>query len=55
MAEGTHDVLIIGGGPAGLACALYTARAKLSTCVLDRAPGAGALASTAKIANYPGI
>ncbi|MCX8053613.1 MAG: FAD-dependent oxidoreductase, partial [Armatimonadetes bacterium] len=39
----------------GLACAIYTARAKLSTIVLDRAAGTGALASSAKIANYPGV
>ena len=50
-----HDVIVIGGGPAGLSCAIYTSRARLSTVVLDRAPGAGALANSTKIANYPGV
>ena len=49
------DVLIIGGGPAGCACALYTARSALTTNILDKNPSVGALAITHKIANYPGI
>lgn len=49
------DVVIIGGGPAGCSCALYTARASLKTVVLDKNPAVGALAITHKIANYPGV
>ena len=49
------DVLIIGGGPAGCACALYTARSALKTIILDKNSGVGALAITRKIANYPGV
>lgn len=49
------DVVIIGGGPAGCTCALYTARANLKTVIIDKNPAVGALAITHKIANYPGI
>ena len=51
----TFDVIIIGGGPAGCSCALYTARSNLSTIILDKNPAVGALAITYKIANYPGV
>ncbi len=49
------DVVIIGGGPAGCTCALYTSRAKLKTVILDKNPAVGALAITHQIANYPGV
>ena len=49
------DVAIIGGGPAGCTCALYTARGGLRTIIVDKNPAAGALAITSTIANYPGV
>jgi thioredoxin reductase (NADPH) len=49
------DVVIVGGGPAGCTCALYTARADLKTVILDKNPSVGALAITSHIANYPGV
>ncbi len=49
------DVVIIGGGPAGCTCALYTARSDLKTVILDKNAAVGALAITHKIANYPGV
>jgi len=49
------DVVIIGGGPAGCTCALYTSRANLHTVVVDKNPSIGALAITSHIANYPGV
>jgi thioredoxin reductase (NADPH) len=50
-----YDVLIIGGGPAGVTAAIYTSRAGLKTLVIDKGLTAGALGITGKIANYPGI
>jgi thioredoxin reductase (NADPH) len=51
----TYDVIIIGGGPAGLTAALYTSRSKLKTVILDKSATAGALAYSRKIENYPGL
>jgi thioredoxin reductase (NADPH) len=49
------DVLIVGGGPAGSTAALYAARAKLSTVVIDRGASLGALGAAHTITNYPGV
>lgn len=48
------DVIVLGGGPAGLTSALYTSRAKLRTIVIDQGLPGGQAASTFHIANYPG-
>lgn len=53
--EETYDFVCIGSGPAGSAAAVYAARGKLKTLVIDKAPASGALAITHKIANYPGV
>ncbi len=54
MAE-VYDVIIIGGGPAGLTAGIYSARANLKTLILDKSKTAGALAYASLIENYPGL
>ena len=50
-----HDVIIVGGGPAGLAAGLYTARMDLKAVLLDRGPLGGQLLNTELIEDYPGF
>ncbi|HBF87016.1 MAG TPA: pyridine nucleotide-disulfide oxidoreductase [Bacteroidales bacterium] len=49
-----YDVIIIGGGPAGLTAGIYTSRSKLKTLILDQGMPGGQLILTHEIANYPG-
>ncbi|HVC99895.1 MAG TPA: thioredoxin-disulfide reductase [Candidatus Dormibacteraeota bacterium] len=49
------DVIIVGGGPAGLAAGLYAARMDLRTVLVDRGPLGGQLHNTELIEDYPGI
>lgn len=51
----TKDVVIIGGGPAGLSAGIYAARADLKTVMLERGMPGGLAASTEFIENYPGF
>ncbi|MCP4429136.1 MAG: FAD-dependent oxidoreductase [Chloroflexi bacterium] len=50
-----YDLIIIGGGPAGLTTALYTAREGIDTLVIERAALGGQAAGTEKLDNMPGF
>lgn len=50
-----NDVVIVGGGPAGLAAGIYTERSGLRTAVLERDALGGQVATTPIVENYPGF
>ncbi len=50
-----YDVIIIGGGPAGLSAGIYTARARLSTLLIERAAIGGQIVNAGLVENYPGF
>ena len=50
-----YDLIIIGGGPAGLTAGLYAAREGVSTLIIDRGGVGGQAAITQEIENYPGF
>jgi thioredoxin reductase (NADPH) len=53
--ETPYDVIIIGGGPAGLAAAIYTSRSRLRALILERETPGGDLMNIDLIENYPGF
>jgi thioredoxin reductase (NADPH) len=49
------DVIVVGGGAAGLTAGIYSSRAKLSTLILNEGAVGGQMVLTEEIANYPGV
>ena len=50
-----YDVIIVGGGPAGLSAGIYTARARLSSLLIERGVVGGQIINTEWVENYPGF
>lgn len=50
-----YDVIIVGGGPAGLSAAIYMARAKYKVLLLEKEKIGGQITITADVVNYPGV
>jgi thioredoxin reductase (NADPH) len=55
MADREYDVVIIGGGPAGLSAGIYAARARLKCVRMEQMATGGAIVNAGVVENYPGF
>ena len=53
--EQIYDLLVLGGGPAGLAAGMYGARARMKTAIIEEGKPGGQAATTEDLRNYPGF
>lgn len=55
LEEKNYDLIILGGGPAGLAAGIYGGRAKMNTLIIEKGSVGGRAFTTREIVNYPGF
>ncbi len=55
MQDNTYDVIVLGGGAAGLTAGIYLSRAKVKTLILNEGMVGGQIVLTHEVANYPGV
>ena len=55
MSKEVWDLLVVGGGPAGMAAGIYGARSRLNTLILEKGRTGGQAATTEELENYPGF
>lgn len=53
--DNIYDLLVLGGGPAGLAAGMYGARARMKTAIVEKGKPGGQAATTEDLENYPGF